>query len=191
MATVEEPRGIKRRIVFELTASLVARFWRGVQKLGPDECWNWQAAPRNGYGALKYGVHVLGTHIVSYRIHKGEVPEGLLVKHSCDNRLCCNPAHLTAGTVAQNNEEMQQRRRLSALRGLEIYNSVLNPQMVRLFDALNMVHGWGAVKQSGLFPSISPNTIKNALYRKNWAHVPKPLMDEAVAMVAEFESRNS
>jgi len=46
-----------------------------------------------------------------YTEKKGEIPEGLVIKHSCDNRLCINPEHLDAGTKAENNKERADRGR--------------------------------------------------------------------------------
>lgn len=40
-----------------------------------------------------------------------EVPSGLLVRHTCDNPPCCNPAHLITGTQAQNTADMMERGR--------------------------------------------------------------------------------
>lgn len=34
-----------------------------------------------------------------------------MVRHSCDNPPCCNPAHLLVGTAAQNAQDMAERGR--------------------------------------------------------------------------------
>lgn len=67
------------------------------------ECWVWTGAPRNGYGAVGMGQSVIYVHRWVYEDMVGEIPEGLVIDHSCLNRLCANPAHLEPVTRAINN----------------------------------------------------------------------------------------
>src|SRR5688500_13217979 len=78
-------------IIGEISA---ANFLRLVDQRGERECWSWLgAADRYGYGMFKLGQHVrLGAHRLAYVLAKDE-PGLLHVCHSCDNPLCCNPAH--------------------------------------------------------------------------------------------------
>ena len=75
-------------------------------------CWEWQGSGSStGYGDLHYeGQHWLVHRFIYTRV-KGEIPPGLIIWHSCDNRKCCNPVHLNLGTQKQNmlDKEMKGR----------------------------------------------------------------------------------
>lgn len=80
---------------------------------GPDgECWEWQGSinPVTGYGTLWFEGTTQSARRASCKYHNPEQnPEGLLVLHSCDNRRCINPAHLSFGTSKQNAREAVER----------------------------------------------------------------------------------
>ncbi len=90
--------------------SLIERFNNSHQKGScEDECWIWTGTI-NGPGKKRYGVirdnyKQKKAHRVSYELHKGEIPDGLVVRHLCDNKLCVNPNHLEVGTVGDNNRD--------------------------------------------------------------------------------------
>ena len=65
----------------------------------PSPCHLWQG-PTSGtgrggnYGRMSLNGQTVATHIVAYTHYFGYVPSKKQIDHLCNNRLCCNPAHL-------------------------------------------------------------------------------------------------
>ena len=77
--------------------------------IDPDTgCWNWTAAVSRGYGYVtRQRGKPVRAHRFAYEHFVCEIPDGMMVLHSCHNALCVNPAHLHLGTHAENMAEMR------------------------------------------------------------------------------------
>jgi hypothetical protein len=98
-------------------ASLSERFWSKVivDPDRPDACWRWSAATTGfGYGILRTSrpnPRNAKAHRVSWELHFGEIPEGMMVLHRCDTPTCTNPRHLFLGRGADNVRDMVRKGR--------------------------------------------------------------------------------
>ena len=151
-------------------APLADRFWRMVQI--SDDCWNWIGGKRpNGYGQISEGgrgSRTLSAHRVSYELHHGPIPDGLVVMHSCDNQACVNPDHLSVGTHKDNTQDMidKGRNRTVAPLGAENGKSLLTEDQVRYIRASKLGHS-ALGRQLG----VSPNCIRGVRTGRTWSHV--------------------
>lgn len=75
-------------------------------------CWWWLGAlTEKGYGiAALAGSHVRA-HRLSWLLHRGPIPNGILVCHHCDTPCCVNPDHLFLGTHQDNVRDMDMKGR--------------------------------------------------------------------------------
>ena len=74
-------------------------------------CWEWQGASSHGYGVMMRDRQRLRVHRLSYELWRGSIPEGMVMRHSCDNPCCVNPSHLEYGTQAENVQDIVNRGR--------------------------------------------------------------------------------
>lgn len=103
-----------------------------------DACWIFHGQrDKKGYGRITVGSAADGTrrlmlaHQLAYILEYGPLPmDQPFVLHSCDNPPCCNPAHLRAGTLAENNAEMAEKKR--AARGEKHHWAKLTEREVNL-----------------------------------------------------------
>jgi len=67
-------------------------------------CWEWVGSLNsNGYGQFSFLNKTYKSHRMSYMLYKGYIPNDKVIDHLCGNRLCCNPEHLEATTIKENN----------------------------------------------------------------------------------------
>jgi hypothetical protein len=157
---------------------IVDRFWSKVNKAGhvPEHrkelgpCWLWTGCVVARYGQISLGhPHTRGSkrwkaHRFSWELHRGPVPDGLVVRHQCDNCLCVNPSHLELGTQKQNVHDGIRRGRRNAW-GIQ----KLNPDDVRVIRA----QAARGIPQKDIAKAfgVARNTVSQIVNRTTWAHL--------------------
>lgn len=75
-----------------------------------DDCWESTIRHNGqGYASGQFKGEIFLFHRKMYEIHKGDIPHDLIVRHTCDNKICCNPNHLVLGTKKDNRQDFMER----------------------------------------------------------------------------------
>ena len=150
---------------------LAVRFWEKVDRSGgPDACWPWMAyRTKHGYGMIGLGGkgNPERSHRVAWLLTHGPIPEGELIRHSCDNPPCCNPAHLSPGTPGDNMADRDAAGRQA--RGESAGRVKLTEFDVREIRAQRAA-GATAPSLASRY-GVAIVTIYSIQYRKSWRHI--------------------
>ncbi len=150
---------------------LETRFWRCVNKT--ESCWLWTGTRFNsGYGythkMLPGGKRKgLRAHRVSYELAYGLIPDGMILLHSCDVKLCVNPDHLTIGTSRLNVADMVNKNRQA--KGEQHGSAKLTADKVREIRRLSG-SGLSYPEIAAMF-NVDRSSIGLIVRRVNWAHI--------------------
>ena len=88
-----------------------------------SQCWVWTGPNQKGHGRIQGCISKwAGTkeaHRISYQVFVGDIPADKMIRHHCNNGLCCNPDHLKPGTALENaldrKEPIDQRSKAALL----------------------------------------------------------------------------
>lgn len=100
----------------EIYSRLIGFGWTVIVRrpdLGP--CWEWNGSrtKRKGgeYGQIIFMGKNKKAHRLSYIAFVGEIPDGSIILHKCDNPPCVNPSHLCVGTHKDNADDKVSKGR--------------------------------------------------------------------------------
>lgn len=165
-----EPRRVSRKPRGE--ALTVQYFWDRSDLDPITNCWVWRMAKNpSGYGAMRFEGKNLRPHRAAYFCANKikALPTTTDICHRCDNRLCVNPAHLFAGTRAENMADCIAKGRFSPvpiLAGEASPNSKLTADQVRAIRS-DPRPASAAAKDLG----VTKATINSIRRRATWKSV--------------------
>jgi hypothetical protein len=135
-----------------------------------EGCWDWKSS-KNDKEYQRMHISKLAPriaiHIYSWKLYKGEIPEGMFVCHSCDNKRCANPDHLFLGTSDDNIQDMINKKR--NVRGVSHGMAKLDDDKVKEIRKLLEI-GVSLVKTANKF-NVSKKTVFRIKHKTHWKHV--------------------
>ena len=152
-------------------APLADRLARRLQLDESTGCLEWTGALGDrGYGTIRSSeapYRARFTHRVAWEMANGPIPEGMFVCHRCDNRRCCNPAHLFLGTPKDNTQDMIAKGRKPV--GSRTPNAQLTEADVTQIRALR-ADGWTYDRIAERF-GIQSRNVGTICRGQSWKHV--------------------
>jgi predicted XRE-type DNA-binding protein len=134
-----------------------------------ESCWLWMGGTIRGYGRLSVNNKTQKVHRLAYELFKGSIPPGLCVMHSCDVPLCVNPAHLSLGTIQDNNADRKSKGRYA--QGEECPRAKLKSEDINPIRAL--LRQGVLQKEIARQFGVDQTTISDVACGHIWRHVPE------------------
>ena len=145
------------------------RFWKFIEKT--DYCWNWKGGRSgNGYGYFsEEWNHQVRAHRFSYELHKGKIPEGMVLCHACDNKICVNPEHLWVGTSGDNTRDAVKKGLMGG--GEANPNSHLTWRDVKRIRELYATNEYSQKSLGSMF-GVCQVQVGEIVRHKSWITIP-------------------
>jgi len=133
---------------------------------------------RDGYGKMTVRIAgrdaTINAHRLSYMVNVGEIPDGLMVCHTCDNRKCINPEHLFCGTAKDNAQDMIAKDR--HWKGQRIApKGEASPRSKLTAEAVNEIRDFprcrGMLEHLAKKFGVTPTAIRHVLIGRTWNHI--------------------
>jgi hypothetical protein len=163
-------KSVKSRRPRNLTKEQIL-FWslrKSVRKSNGCLEWTGTKQGKRDYGVIKVGGgYYIGIHRFVYEMCHGPIPEGLVVRHKCDNPSCIAIGHLEVGTNKDNSSDMVLRDRQA--KGEANGFSKLTESKVLEIRKLSD-QGVSRKGLASLF-DISLPQVDNIRKRRQWRHI--------------------
>lgn len=175
---------IKHKPIPNLTPDQIASFHGRVASTGgPAECWIWMGSfGTKGYGQFYVGGSdylTFSAPRIAYFLATGTDPGELIMRHSCDNPPCCNPAHLSTGTPKDNAADRDSRNR--SLKG-DAHRWHIDPNFgerngnskltaVQVSEIRSLYTTASDRRSLASKFGVKPCSISDIVFRRTWTHI--------------------
>lgn len=130
-------------------------------------CWLWIGGVQaEGYGLIRDGIKRAKAHRVSYKLFKGNIPAGLVVRHICDTPECINPDHLVLGTHKDNSDDRVKRNRQS--KGSSVHSAKLKESDI---PSIRIKLETRTIRDVAKEYKVHHSAIDGIKQRKTWKHI--------------------
>jgi hypothetical protein len=133
-------------------------------------CVEWQGfRTKKGYGQIGLGKKedgITSTHRAMYIAIHGSIPQGMIVRHKCDNPACVNPDHLELGTCKDNSMDMVKRGRTNGPKGCRNFSNKLQVAEVLLIRKL--YKDGISLRTLAKQYSVNKNTVQDIVNHNKW-----------------------
>lgn len=121
------------------------------------------------YGSITIFGKTVPTHILACEIKNGfHRPTGLVARHMCGNKECCNPDHMEFGTYSENSIDTVKHGTLAAK---------LSEEQVKEIRSTLGIDGMTKIQRAEKY-GISTGNLNYIETNKTWKHIIDPLIKE-------------
>lgn len=145
--------------------------WRAIEyEVTETGCWICTSHKPSsaGYPRIRRNGKLIQLHRYVYSKYVGKIPDGYCIMHTCDNRMCINPNHLKAGTIADNNTDMYTKGRNSPFPPERTYKKKLSVSDVVAIR--KKVQSKSVVSVAKEY-RVNEETIRRIKLRRTWKDV--------------------
>lgn len=157
------------------TTEQITRFNSNIVKPhNPHDCWEWTGYTNGtGYGRMRVMGRKILAHRISWELHnQRDIPDGLCVLHTCDNRKCVNPEHLWLGTYLDNAQDKETKGRGNQPKGMAQRKAKLTDEQVLEIRRRYVKHSKdNNTRTLGKEFGVYPSQIAYIVARKVWKHL--------------------
>ena len=154
---------------------LADRLWDKVDRSGgPDVCWPYTTITKDTYGLIYYlkddgSRDFISSHRAAWFVTHGVLPQAWVL-HRCNNKRCCNPAHLYLGTHQDNMLDAK-------MAGVMPHGNVHHKAKITddIARAIRELYGSMSQRQLAQMFSVSQANISDILHGNIWKDAGGPL----------------